>query len=564
MAGQQVPLLISVAPFPEGFQGDMDETWQQGALLMSAFVEGNFLTGLILPPGSTLPSTDQGPIFMGGVWYYWDSATGQYLPQTISSKIAQNYARNCCYQIQQTGSTIPISNAGITPVYDMAICRASVPNVLGVSLDVGPPAGADNEFIPAAIKYTVGPALVATPASADLCAHEHIFEGSDIIMLQGQGLSLSFSVRGSTPGVYSVYLTNSGRDHSYVTQFTLVTPNLWTRIKISGIPPMPTASGTWNFGEGVTGLYIGVVMLTGTQWQTTSLNSWQPVFAAGASNNINMLTVVNNQLDITGIKLEASADVTFLSVPPFQDDFEEMLRYYFTTYNYQSNSAGFPILLTAPQNGQYAAQFGFPRRMARVPTVVPYGWGSNTSGQITDMSVATPFDIPVATLAATKKGVSDLQTLTITTTGTTSTFTDYADVDGSSVWMRNIPSTGGMAVGLSVSGPGILLGATITAIATSTAITISLPTGGAGTQLVFTFGTFTISAIPSTAGMAVGMFVSGAGIPAGAKITQINSSTSITISKSPTAAATGITLTISKIPQGDVLRALITADARLS
>ena len=48
----------------------MDETFQQACVLMSATVEGQFLTGLVLPPGSTLPTTDQGVIMMDGIWYF--------------------------------------------------------------------------------------------------------------------------------------------------------------------------------------------------------------------------------------------------------------------------------------------------------------------------------------------------------------------------------------------------------------------------------------------------------------------------------------------------------------
>src|SRR3981189_3352759 len=104
-APQRIPLSISIAPFPEGFKGDLDETFQQAVQNMEAFIEGNFLTGLILPPGSTLPSTDQGPIAMGEQWYFWDEATSQYVPQTVATKLAKNFIKNASLQVQQLGST---------------------------------------------------------------------------------------------------------------------------------------------------------------------------------------------------------------------------------------------------------------------------------------------------------------------------------------------------------------------------------------------------------------------------------------------------------------------------
>jgi hypothetical protein len=383
----------------------MDETFQQAVQLMEAFIEGNFLTGLILPPGSTLPTTDQGPIAMGEQWYFFDAATGQYLPQTVSVKTAKNFVKNCVYQIQQAGSSFTLG-AGVTQTFDMAICRCSQTGMLAIAVDVGPTASGDTDQIPSSIRYTVGPSLLPTPAATDLFAHEHLFEGADIAMLQGQTLSLSFSVWANQPGTYSVYLTSSGRDASYVVQFTVTTANTWTRIKIPGIPPLPTTMGTWHFGEGVTGLYIGIPMAMGSQWQTTTPNSWHPVFAAGTSSNSNLLTVANNQIKITGIKLEAAPSVSYLSVPSFDVDYNDAIRYYFTTFNYQSVTTGLWITGNAQVANAVLFSSLFPKRMCKTPNVVPYGWNTHAAGNITNLSVSINTDVATATLGATPKGIS--------------------------------------------------------------------------------------------------------------------------------------------------------------
>ncbi len=379
----------------------MDETFQQATQLMQAFIEGNFLTGLILPPNSTLPTTDQGPIAMGDVWYFWDPATSQYLPQTVNVKTAKNFAKNCVYQVQQTGASFTPA-VGVTKTYDMALCRITQPGIIAISADVGPVAGPDNDPIPAAIAYTVGPSLLPTPIASDLFAHEHCFEGSDIATLQGQTLALSFSAWANQVGTYSCYLTSAGRDETYVVQLQIQTANQWVRIKITGIPPFPT-TGTWNFAQGVTGLYFGVPLLVGTQWQTATPNKWIPVFAAGTAQNINLLTVANNQLKITGIKLEANSSVTYLSCPTWEADYHDAIRYYFTTFNYQVLNAGIPIQGFAYAADSIELAFIFPRRMCKTPTVVPYSWATHTTGNITNLSTAT--DFAVATLGADPKGI---------------------------------------------------------------------------------------------------------------------------------------------------------------
>jgi hypothetical protein len=466
MAGsQQIPLTIVIAPFPEGFSGDMDETFQQATQLMEAYIEGNFLTGMILAPGSTLPTTDQGPIAMGDQWYFWDEATGQYVPQIVSVKTAKNFAKNPAYQIQQA-ATLLTPPVGISQAYDMSIARVTQPQCLTIQLGAGPVAGADNDQIPGAIAYVCGPALVLNPVATDLFVHEHIFEGSDISPLQGQTLSLSLSVWTNTPGTYSLYLTSSGRDATYVVQFTILSANTWVRIKVPGIPPLPIGTiGTWNLGIGQTGLYVGVCMCLGTQWETPTTNSWLPAFYAGTTANNNLLTVANNQMSITGIKLEANLNVTYLTVPAWDADYWDCTRYYFTTFNYQSVTNGVRALGRCPKDGNWTFSQLFPHRMCKAPTVTPYSIRATpVAGYFTDLSSNN--DIPLASIAAQAKGVDDAQPTTISIVGNTHTTTI---IDG-------IASTTGIHIGMGITGTGIPVGATVTAVQSGVAITISVAT----------------------------------------------------------------------------------------
>jgi hypothetical protein len=410
----QLPGYISYAPFPEGFQGDLDETFQQSGQLAQMYISGNFLSGLYYPvgttPAPTLPTTDQGPISMNGQWYFFDPVTGQYLPQSSSVKTARNYAKNATYQVQQTGTSFTLG-AGITKTYDMVLARCATGNVLTVAVDTGPVASTDNDYCPASIKYIVG-TPVATLAATDLYVHEHLVEGSDLLMAQGEVLSLSFSVYVNQAGNYSAYLTNFNRDMSYVFPFNVATANQWARIKIPNIPAMPTGTGTWSFADGTTGLYLGVVMGVGGQYQTANPKNWIAGFYAGTSANSNMCSVTNNQMRITGVKLEASATPTFLSVPPFGTDYEELIRYYYTTFNYQVTNAGLIGLnLDSQSGGNAAGSMLFPRRMAKTPTITlfsPTTFTANTIRNLTTAVDVTAFAAPSPTL----KGVAFIGAIT--------------------------------------------------------------------------------------------------------------------------------------------------------
>jgi hypothetical protein len=296
--------------------------------------------------------------------------------------------------------TVP---AGVTGTFDLAQVRCPAAGALTIQMGTGPAASTDTDQIGSSMMYTVAIAET-TLASTDLYAHEHLIEGTDLAPLQNQTMSLGFSVYVNTAGTYSVYLANGARNQSYVANFTIASAqvNTWVRIKIQGIPPLP-ATG-WTYSEGVTGMYIGVVMAVGTQRQTTSPNVWNTAMYCGTSSNMNMMATGNNQLWVTGFKLEGSTGCTYMAVNSFEGDFFECIRYYWSSFNYQSLTAGMPLVGTSPTAGNFLLTFGFPRRMCKVPTVTPYGYTSHTAGNITDINSAT--DIATPTLPAVIKGIS--------------------------------------------------------------------------------------------------------------------------------------------------------------
>lgn len=494
----------------------MDETFQQSGQLAIIYISGNFLSGIYYPNGTTppptLPSSDQGPIALNGVWYFWDPVTGQYLPQSSTVKTAANYAKNSIYQVNQAGPAFgPFATIGINKTFDCAQVRVTQPNVLAAASGTGPAASADTDTCSTSAQYTVGPSLVASLAATDLFVHEHLIEGSDIAMAQGQPISLAFSVFATQPGTYSGYLVSSSRDASYVFNFTIATANQWARIKIPNIPAFPVSTlGTWNFHEGVTGIYLGVCMGVGSQYRTTLPNQWIGGFFAGTAQNTGtFMAVLNNQMEITAIKLEASTTCSYCQVRSFEADYEDCIRYYWTSFNYQSTSAGTAIRGLAPNNSVMSIAQIFPTKMCAVPSVIPYSYINQSKGNITDASVNQ--DISLANLSATRKGIDYLQAnASLVINGNTHATTT---IDG-------MTTTAGIVVGMPVSGSGVQPSTTVATVGTNS-ITISNPTTSVliGTPLTFTLGalvlagnthtTTTVDGLSSTAGLGPGVLVSG-------------------------------------------------------
>jgi len=108
-----------------------------------------------------------------------------------------------------------------------------------------------------------------------------------------------------------------------------------------------------------------------------------------------------------------------------------------------------------------------------------------------------------------------------------------------------LPSTNGLTAGMLVTGPGILPGTTIAQVGDGTLILLSQASFAAGTDVPVSFGLSggiasgspTVTHLQTTSGLAVGMVVSGVGIPVGATIASVDSANnSITLS---TPATTG-------------------------
>ena len=114
----------------------------------------------------------------------------------------------------------------------------------------------------------------------------------------------------------------------------------------------------------------------------------------------------------------------------------------------------------------------------------------------------------------------------------------------------SIPSTTDIKVGMFVVGPGIQAGTTVSTIASSTSVTISLatitsiPVPPATAPANIMFYEQIIDGITSTAGLTPGMNITGAGLLIGTTITSVDVN-SIGISSIATTTATGVSFTAS-------------------
>lgn len=112
-------------------------------------------------------------------------------------------------------------------------------------------------------------------------------------------VSLSFWHKHTKTGSYSVSLSNSASNRSYVAAYTQDASNVWEKSEIT--IPVDT-SGTWLYDNGI-GLRVRFCIASGSTFQTTS-GSWVAGDFLATSAQVNGLDNVNNNFKIALVQLE--------------------------------------------------------------------------------------------------------------------------------------------------------------------------------------------------------------------------------------------------------------------
>ena len=130
------------------------------------------------------------------------------------------------------------------------------------------------------------------------CIYQRI-EGYNFANLAQKPFVVSFWVKATTPGTYSVCLSNSGRDRTIVKEYTINSASTWEKktIQVLATP----SDGTWNYVNGL-GLEIDFTIAAGSNYQTTA-NAWQSGNYLRSTNQINGVNTGSTSFKITGVMI---------------------------------------------------------------------------------------------------------------------------------------------------------------------------------------------------------------------------------------------------------------------
>ena len=190
-------------------------------------------------------------------------------------------------------------------------------------------------------------------------------------------ITVSFWVRSSLTGSFSVRFVNNSFNRTYVTTYTINSADTWEQKTIT-VPGDTT--GTWDTTNG-SGIELAFDLGSGSNWTTSSANSWQAASNIKLTGSVSLLGTNGATWYVTGVQLEAGDTATPFEHRSFGAELALCQRYF--QKHLSTGSIGFFGRGNMPGAGSsIPVPFTFPTVMRASPTVTIIGtWDVSNMGQ---------------------------------------------------------------------------------------------------------------------------------------------------------------------------------------
>jgi hypothetical protein len=221
---------------------------------------------------------------------------------------------------------------------------------------------------------------------ADSTSIQTTVEGQVFAPLKNKEITISFWVKATLAGQYSVAFRNSGIDWVLVRSYVVNSSNTWEKKTLT--ITHNDSSGTWNYTTGV-GLEVRFTIASGTNVIAPSENVWSNGNYIAVSGQVNGVAAGSTNFKITGIQLEEGQSASNFERAGNNTINELRLcqRYYEKSYSVNTipgTITGRPVdyQLVAGNEFRREVQFRVDKRVA--PTGVVY---NATTGAINGIRV---------------------------------------------------------------------------------------------------------------------------------------------------------------------------------
>ncbi len=238
----------------------------------------------------------------------------------------RNLVINGAMQVAQRGTSVSVSTSANTFLTDRFFSRIQGSTGTATASQVSDaPVG-----FTSSLKLTVGTADTSL-GSADYTRIHQDIEGYNCIGTgwntnSGVPVTLSFWVKSSIAGTYSIALYNSDASRSIVKEYTIDAASTW-EYKTLTIPPN---NATWAFDNGY-GIRLTFSLGAGSTYICTEANleQWTSNFDFSSPNNVNIMATSGATFQITGVQLELGKVATPFEHRSYGEELALCQRYYY-------------------------------------------------------------------------------------------------------------------------------------------------------------------------------------------------------------------------------------------
>jgi hypothetical protein len=236
----------------------------------------------------------------------------------------------------------------------------------------------------------------ATIGAAQYCNIQHRIEGYNFADMGfgasgASSVTLSFWVKATVAGNYSIALYNSAENRIYPQQFSVLVSNTWEQksVTIAG-----DTSGTWLTTNG-TGLQVTFYPALGSNFLGST--GWNAGGTFGVTGQSNAIASNANIFAITGVQLEKGSTATSFDYRPFGTELALCQRYFCKTFPIGTAPGndvtiagafrGTAVTINALSQIEPAGTWKFPVSMRTTPSTITLyapGTSGHTAGQWTN------------------------------------------------------------------------------------------------------------------------------------------------------------------------------------
>jgi hypothetical protein len=215
-----------------------------------------------------------------------------------------------------------------------------------------------------------------TLAAGDLVGMYQQIEGPLWRELSLDVHSLSVLVRSSVAVKFGLVLRDPAATRSLSKLCTYTSPNTWALIPLPNLPTWASGGG-WTANPGVAGYLLNLVLACGSTSMSPANDTWQTGNFVGAVGQDNFFAnAAGATFDVAFIQHEPGPQCTTPIDKPFQQNYDECLRYFCKSYNYAvapntASAVGY-IAQVVAAGGNPLGGARFPKPMAKVPTITGY------------------------------------------------------------------------------------------------------------------------------------------------------------------------------------------------